>query len=133
MIPMIFAMAALMPLLQVHFYIVAPNGTINKNYTNFTGATGFVTATNNSLQGLIGWAMVIIPFLIILVGLGYAMQDLFTAGMVASVVGATIAVLGTGIGTPPLVSNIALYLFIALTLIFGIATLVKGILNPYGN
>ena len=120
------------PLLQVHYYVVSPNGIINTSFAS-GGLTGFLSATNSGGQGLIGWGMTLIPFIVILVGLGYAMQDIFPAGMVASVVAASISVIGTGIGSPPLISNITLYLFISLTTIFGILSLIKGILNPYGN
>ena len=136
MLPIIFAMFALLPshtFTLTTYYVIYPNGTFNSSWQNVHNLTGFLTGVGAGTFNLVGWATAIIPFIIILVGLGYALQDVFPAGMVASIVAASISVLGTGIGNPPFISDLELYLFIALTLIFAAITFAKGILNPYGN
>ena len=121
------------PLLNVPFYIMNSNGTLNQSFNTSGGLTGFLTSTNNDVGGFLGWATALIPFIILLLGLGYAMQDVFPAGMVASIVAAVICVIGTGIGTAaaPFIGNTELFVFIALTLIFTGITFAKGILAPY--
>lgn len=134
----IMLLTTLIPLIHIMFnipyYVINPNGTLNKTF-NGTGSgslTGFVSGVNGDEHGLIGWAMALIPFIIILVALFYALNDPFPAGLVASIVAGAISVIGTGIGSPPLVGNNELYLWMAMIIIFFIMTLIEGITKPYG-
>ena len=117
--------------LLISYYIINPNGMINSTYTNTTGYGQLTANVSSGIGGLMGWAFGLIPFFVVLAYALRETEDIGISTMAAGLVAAGAAVIGTGIGSPPLVANPELYLFIAVFIIGGVVALLKGVTSPY--
>ena len=114
----------------VHYYVVYPNGTLNSSYSNISSYTGLVNNTNAATNGMEGWAIALVPFVIVLGGLSYKMNP--TAALsLAGMVGMGISLLETQILTLAASANLQLYVFIAIMMIGAFAYLLTGVQRPY--
>lgn len=125
----------MLPLLLVACYLInCTTGQLLPGATNITNASSLVRYTNTGTNDALSWAFVLIPFVVLLFGIGFK-WGLPVGGFVGSIVAAAIALLmGQILGAPAqAVTQLQLYLFIALTVLFAVIMGLEDITSPYGR
>ncbi|MDE1833842.1 MAG: hypothetical protein KGH64_00735 [Candidatus Micrarchaeota archaeon] len=113
----------------VAYYIMNANGTMNTSFS-VTNATSWFTTSNKATNGLLNWSIPLIPFIIILVGLSFILPPA-SAGAIASLVAAGIALIDTGLLGATQALNLPLYTFTSALIVFCVAFYLTDVAKPY--